>query len=361
MTGNAVTYDEFLKSDEWQELRKATFARAKYLCEYCKEPADHVHHVRYPKKGQKHTLDMLVSVCTRCHDISHGAKEMDALTNPKNTTLAGPYDNAISVYHANGLIWASIEQWMKVLQAPYFMLEFLSRNADMQAALLKGGQYSATCGGMTVYRWIPIAAALDLWHRQWMVKVSEKQHVAMPTTLRAESEKFARSIFKLKTWGWELQEKELQAALKARMTPEQSDEGIVDTKQAMIAIQNLAQASQVVFEDHDKRIAQQDEDIKQIKKDLPAYRDPEEFISIKQRCLELCLPFAIRVQGQMNLTQACGQYLKQIGAQQGSKQMERLDGRSLTVPVDTWKRNDIDIAVKYYMPSPDSPSQLDLY
>lgn len=355
-----MDYKDFLQSEDWRELRAAALARANFLCEYCKDVAEHVHHLRYPKHGESHSLDMLVAVCVRCHDLSHGAKEMDSLIDPKNTTLNGPYDNSVSVFHANGLIWASVDQWVKVLQAPYFIPEYLKKYADVHSALLKGGKYSATCGGVKVYRWPPIAAALDQWHRQWMIQVSQQQHIQMSTNLRSESERFGRSVAKLKAWGWELQERELQAAMNTRMTLEQSNSGVTDAKQAMQAIQSLAHATQTVLGDHETKIAKNDEEIEQIKRDIPLYRDPGEFISIKQRCLEQSLPFGIIVQGRLNLTQACGQYLTSIGAEKGASQVERLDGHSLTSPVATWRRKDIDDAIKRFMPSPNDPAQLDL-
>lgn len=355
-----MDYQDFLKSEEWGQLRDAALARAGYLCEYCKDVAEHVHHLRYPKIGQNHSLDMLVAVCARCHDISHGAKDMESLLNPKTTNLVGPYDNSVSVFHANGLVWASVDQWVRVLQAPYFMPDYLRTHADVQSNLLKGGQYSATCGGTKVYRWPPIAAAIDNWHRSWMLKVTQQQHTTMPLNQRQESERFARNVMQLKAWGWELQERELQAAMNNSMTREQSDSGVAETKQAMKAIQHLAQATQVVLEDHDRVLDRHDEELQKLKSDIPIYRDPDEYVSIKQRCLELSLPFGIVVQGKMNLTQACGQFLKGSGAEQGSNQVERLDGQSLTMPVSTWKRKDIDGAISRFMPKPSDPAQMDL-
>ena len=100
-----MAYDDFLKSEEWQDLRKAALARARDMCDYCGEPAVHVHHVRYPKVGQPHTLDMLVAVCVRCHDLSHGAREMEPLKNAQSTDVTGPFDNTVAVYHSDGLMY----------------------------------------------------------------------------------------------------------------------------------------------------------------------------------------------------------------------------------------------------------------
>lgn len=348
-------YEDFLKSDDWKLLRAAALSRAKYQCEFCKEKAEHVHHVRYPKHGQPHTLDMLVVVCSRCHDISHGAKEMTSLTNAKNTKIEGPFNNSVSVYHANGLVWGSVEQWCSVLQAPYFMPEYLSRNAETQAALLKGGNYSASCGGKKVYRWPAIAAALDFWHRDWMVKVAQNQVSMMETSKRGESERFAKNIAKLKAWGYELQERELQNAMNSKMTAEQSESGIADVSQAMQAIQSLASATQTVLLKHGATLDSHEGKLNELKNEAPAFRDPEGYITVKQRCLERFVPFSVVVEGRMNLPQACGQYMQKQGFQKGSSQKERLDGSSLMTDVATWKRQDIDQAINYYMPEFEIP------
>lgn len=339
-------------------LRQAALSRAKDQCEYCKEKAEHVHHVRYPKHGQPHTIDMLVAVCSRCHDISHGAKEMNALTNAKNTSLNGPFDNSVTVYHANGLIWGSIEQWCKVLQAPYFMPEYMRVTAENQAALLKGGTYSASCGGIKVYRWPAIAAALDLWHRDWMIKVSKGELGKMETNKRAESTQFARNVARLKAWGYELQERELQNAMNSRMTSEQSTSGLADVNdvnQAMQAIQILALATQTVLAKHDADIEKHEDRLDDLKRETPTFRDPDGFVTVKQRCQERSAPFGIVVEGRMNLPQACGHFLQKNGYQKGSSQKERLDGSSLMTDVATWRRIDIDHAIKFYMPEFEVP------
>ena len=281
---------------------------------------------------------------------------MDALTNAKNTSLEGPFSNSVTVYHANGLVWGSIEQWCSVLQAPYFMPEFLRVSAETQAALLKGGTYSASCGGKKVYRWPAIAAALDFWHRDWMVKVAKGGIGLMETNKRAESEKFARNIARLKAWGYELQERELQNAMNARMTSEQSVTGLADVNQAMQAIQTLAMATQTVLTKHDATLDKHESKLGELTKEVAAFRDPGGYITVKQRCLERSVPFSVVVEGRMNLPQACGQYLQKSGCQKGSSQKERLDGSSLMTDVATWKRIDIDRAINFYMPEFEVPA-----
>ncbi|WP_292935971.1 hypothetical protein [Noviherbaspirillum sp.] len=281
---------------------------------------------------------------------------MSLLTSVTNYTLIGPYENQVSIYHANGLVWATIEQWCSALKAPYFLPDMLRNSVEAQAALLKGGPYTAMMGTSKVYRWPPIAAALDLWHRNWMVRVSKGEHTTMPTSLRNESEQFARNVSKLKAWGYELQERELQAAINSKGSVQTSSSVPMDVAHAMQAIRTLAQATQAVLEKHESEILEHGEQLDQIKREMPAFRSPDEFVTIKQRCIERALAFGKIVQGRMNLTQACGQYLQKSGAEKGPLQAERLDGSAIITEVATWQRKDIDAAIKHYMPELAAPN-----
>lgn len=348
-----------MRSDEWRELRAATLRRAKFTCEHCHAKATQVHHVRYPKNGEKHTLEMLVAVCDRCHDLNHGVREMENLIKPIRTDLDGPFNNSVSVFHSNGLIWASVDQWMKVLQAPYFMKDFLEKTVPAKSALMKGGQYSAICGGIKVFRWPPIASGLDSWQRSWLSQKTDGLGL-MPQNERAAAETFARNIERLKFWGYELQEKELQGAMKSRMSPEQTDSGVTDASQAMQVIKSLAQSTFTELEVHGSKISKHDVDIRRLKETNAVDRDPDEFVTVKHRILERSLPHAMIVSGRLNLSEACGQYLKSKGKEKGGTVMERLEGNSLTAPASLWRRMDIDEAIDEFMPSGDAPRQLDL-
>lgn len=275
---------------------------------------------------------------------------MNELVGVKNTSLIGPHENSIQIHNANNLVWASVEQWCALLRAPYFFPDELRRTASLQAALLKGGPYEALIGKVVVYRWPPIAAALDLWHRNWMVAVSLNKHTTMASNLRAESEGFARGIAKLKAWGYELQERELQAALSTQIVqPNVSATRSMEVSQAMKAIETLAQATQIVLLQHEQEILSNKNQINEICRDLPSRRDPEEFITIKQRCVERAISSGLIVKGRMNLSQACGQLMNKAGMQKGKTQSERLDGSSIVTAVTTWRRGDIDLAIEQLM------------
>jgi hypothetical protein len=144
--------------------------------------------------------------------------------------------------------------------------------------------------------------------------------------------------------------------MQSKMTPEQVATGTVEVDQAMQAIQSLAQATHASFTKQGQNIDLHEGRITELEKTSPVYRDPEGFVTVKQRLLELGLPFGILIVGRRNLANVCGDALERSCAMRGSKQRERADGNGLTFEVGTWRRADIDKAIKKYVPDMQSPS-----
>ena len=66
------TYDEYLRSPYWRQLRQRILARAKGRCERCRAVRDlQVHHLTYVRLGCELETD-LEAACARCHEASHG-------------------------------------------------------------------------------------------------------------------------------------------------------------------------------------------------------------------------------------------------------------------------------------------------
>ena len=62
-------YDDYLKSEKWQEITKIVLKRDNYLCQSCLcEKATEVHHTE-GKHRKNEPLFTLISVCSRCHKI----------------------------------------------------------------------------------------------------------------------------------------------------------------------------------------------------------------------------------------------------------------------------------------------------
>lgn len=66
-----MPYTDYLKTDEWQEKRRAALLNAGYRCELCHErkPLD-VHHLTYDRRGYERPSD-LQALCRDCHEAEH--------------------------------------------------------------------------------------------------------------------------------------------------------------------------------------------------------------------------------------------------------------------------------------------------
>ena len=73
------TYREYINSEAWQKLRQRRLKIDNFLCQEatCEEPAQEVHHIKYPENGDftKDTINNLVSLCVPHHKGCHYHKQ----------------------------------------------------------------------------------------------------------------------------------------------------------------------------------------------------------------------------------------------------------------------------------------------
>jgi 5-methylcytosine-specific restriction endonuclease McrA len=65
-----MTYDEYLRSLDWETLRHQALERDSFRCRLCDSRDDlDVHHRKYPPRGRWHfdCLDHLTTLCRQCH------------------------------------------------------------------------------------------------------------------------------------------------------------------------------------------------------------------------------------------------------------------------------------------------------
>ena len=72
-----MKYNEYLKSEEWKELRKKAIDRDDGKCVFCNRRFREVHHVTYPKRFSLDHIDNLLVVCEKCHRRLHGIRNDD--------------------------------------------------------------------------------------------------------------------------------------------------------------------------------------------------------------------------------------------------------------------------------------------
>jgi 5-methylcytosine-specific restriction endonuclease McrA len=65
-----AVYNEYLDSPQWMSMRRAALQRDNGQCQRCLLGAQEVHHRHYHSIGNE-LLDDLVSLCYRCHTLTH--------------------------------------------------------------------------------------------------------------------------------------------------------------------------------------------------------------------------------------------------------------------------------------------------
>ncbi|WP_446011273.1 DUF3276 family protein [Candidatus Electrothrix sp.] len=75
------SYDNYLGSRRWEELRRVALERSNYKCDFCSEPYKAVHHIAYPKRYKDDHVDNLLVVCGKCHGKLHGIRNGHSLKN----------------------------------------------------------------------------------------------------------------------------------------------------------------------------------------------------------------------------------------------------------------------------------------
>jgi hypothetical protein len=141
-------------------------------------------------------------------------------------------------------------------------------------------------------------------------------------------------------WGYDLQERAIAAMLNARAAPPAS--GVAVTQDALV--EAIKQAVAPRLHAHDGKLKEHDAIIEEIKEAVPALRDTEEFITVRQAIQEQGLDptvMPLHPRSEENLSCLAGQLLKSRNAEQGGKVVARLDGVSVTTTMNKYRRGAI--------------------
>ena len=190
-------------------------------------------------------------------------------------------------------------------------------------------QYS----NVSVYRWHAIGDLLRAFDREWY----KNQYKSRPISEQREIEKFHDSYERLVSWGYDLQERAISSMLNSeneRTTPVTQETLLNAIKQA-VAPRLLA---------HDDKLNEHDLIIAEIKDAVPACRDPQEFITVKQAVSEQGLDpsvMPLHPQSSDNLAGLTGKRLKADFSEEGGSVIARLDGQKTAIKVNTYRRKAI--------------------
>lgn len=329
-------YKEYLNSSTWKEQRELALIRTDGFCQYCGEVAINVHHVKYPKQFGSEHPHSLIPVCERCHNISHGVQEMSKLVNVTQMAELAPSGTKLNYLLSGARVYASAKSWARALQIPAPLATWFEQGLPRTAILKKdsaGGALEATYLDTPVYRWHAVAELLRAFDREW----HKNQYGSRPKQEQREIGLFYNNYDRLVSWGYDLQERALSSALNPTVdakTPITQDDLIEVVKQAVAPR----------LQSQDSKLHEHDVVIAEIKEAVPALRDPEEFISVKQAILELGYDptqTPLLPQSKENLSGLAGQMLKTRSVEQGASVMSRIDGQSIIAEMKTYRRRDI--------------------
>lgn len=329
-------YRRYLKSPEWSEQRTLAMARTSGFCQFCGNFAEHVHHVRYPKVfGQEHPHSV-VPVCERCHNMSHGAQPLKTLTNVVQMQELSPNGGALKYLLSGARVYASGPSWARALQVPDAMRAWFLAGLARTAILKKdsaGGELEMSYLNVPVYRWHAVAELLRSFDRQWY----QSEFKGRPKVEQRQIEIFHNNYERLISWGYDLQERALSTALSARPDP-----AAPVTQETLINVMKEAVAPRL--REQDARLEEHHVVIEEIKEAVPTLRDAEDFITVKQAIVEQGLDptvMPLYPQSRENLSGLAGQMLKSKGAEQGTSEIARVDGQSISTEVRTYRRKEI--------------------
>lgn len=90
------SYQDYLKSPEWQAKRVAALRRAHGQCQVCNSNKNlDVHHRTYARLGHEDDADLTV-LCRTCHEIYHAEGRMPVYTPPPQVKKPSLLENLIA-------------------------------------------------------------------------------------------------------------------------------------------------------------------------------------------------------------------------------------------------------------------------
>lgn len=329
-------YKKFLNSIDWKQQRAEVLERTSGFCEYCGDIATQVHHAKYPKKfGDDHPSN-LIPVCKKCHELSHGIRDMKKIVSATRMTDLAPNGMDLKYILSEGRIYASAKSWTKALQVPSYLIAWFESGLA-RTALLKGESSSSPLEmeylGTPVYRWHAVAEQLRVFDRRWY----SDQFKSKPKHEREIIERFHNNYEKLVSWGYDLQER----ALSSLINPINSSDTPVTQDTLLAAIKDAVAPR---LRQHDEKLNEHDIVISEIKEAVPALRESEEFITVKQAISEqgldsTSMPYYPK--SKENLSGVVGQILVGRGSKKGDPVVSRLDGQNISTEVNTYSRGEI--------------------
>ncbi len=263
---------------------------------------------------------------------------MNELTNVIQMTELAPNGNRLNYLLSGGRVFASARSWARALQLPESLMKWFEQGLANKALFKKdtaGGSLEMQYSNTVVYRWHAVGGLLRAFDREWY----QTGYRSRPINEQREIEKFHNNYENLINWGYDLQERALASMLNSeneRKTPVTQETLLEAIKQA-VAPRLIA---------HDEKLYAHDIMIADIKEKSPVYRDPEEFITVKQAISEQGLDYSVLPlypNSRDNLSSVVGKALKASNTEQGASVVSRIDGQpfNMAAEMNTYRRSAI--------------------
>jgi hypothetical protein len=353
-------YIAYLASEDWRKLRGAALDWSRGKCDFCGELAEQVHHVRYPKTFGDERPSDVVSVCRRCHELSHGRQPMQELTNAETYRVIAACGKAFPhLVSDEGKVWSTFDHWCTSLQIPSFLrkrfeiqLETAARDEEHA-----GNVCQARYQDKTVFRWHAAMRAMEqfehAYHAEQFRDLKSRRWTDDERDAMEVVHKHYRALVR---WGQDLQEQAFAA--KLTQAREAAKSQAVSPQMLLDAIKHAVAPR---LHAHDQKIAEHDIVIGAIKEAAPFLQDQDEFITLRQGAVELgkdptMMPNFPRTKE--TLSGLAGRLLKERGARTGTPVAARLEGSSVTAEMNTYRRADVYATLRELTKGDDQQSLL---
>lgn len=334
-------YLQYLASPDWKEHRSFALGRTSGFCQFCGAIATQVHHVQYPKRFGKEHPHSLIPVCERCHNISHGVQDMKPLTDATQMTELSPGGGRLKYLLSGGRVYASAKSWARALQLPESIKNWFETGLTRTAMFKKdfaGGDLEMSHLNIAVYRWHAVAELLRAFDREWYRTEYRSRTIPEQKEIKLFHDNYERLV----SWGYDLQERAIASALDIN-APSNS----TVSQEALIEVMKQAVAPRLRI--HDEKLHEHDVVISEIREVVPTLRDQDEFISVKQAISEQGYEadsMPLYPKSKENLSCLAGNLLTYRGSETGPSVTSRIDGQSLSVVMNTYRRRDVYAVLK---------------
>lgn len=334
----ADEYRAYLRSPQWREVRAASQQACGGLCEFCGAVATQTHHVRYPKKFGEDGTHNTLSVCDRCHKLSHGGREMLQITAGKRASEVSPLGADFDYVIVNGDPWAPADNWASALKfpAPAYLRHAID-HASVHVEKMGEPARGRAPSGTILYSAVVVLQALRAVDQNYYAHGYAR--AASDGRMPAEAmRQWIQNYDRLFLWVSRLASKALAAAATASQ-----QQNATDPRMALaVVLQSLTGVQQ----EHGLLLERHTEEIGELRR-LVA-KDPHAYLTAKAGCRDFGLDEStapLAPGNRHNWETLLGNELKAMGAIPGPRVPSRLSGCSVMADVNTWRRSDVNAAI----------------